>query len=180
MLLFLVDLINIEKFRISLSLFYSFSFILRSRATSTGHPLPSMIVAWQGLGAKCERTVQPIALTSHWFPQVGYDRVQGSSNVMSTVPFFGTLFRWGWAALSETGRENWSKLCLKQPWGALLQPMLKPLMPSATKLCESLTHGSKSRCRSSTRTVLRHIGRSVSIDMQNKMIKTFKNYLDFI
>ena len=35
MLLFLVDLINIEKFRISFSLFYSFSFILRSRATSS-------------------------------------------------------------------------------------------------------------------------------------------------
>ena len=34
MLLFLVDLINIEKFRISFSLFYSFSFILCSRATS--------------------------------------------------------------------------------------------------------------------------------------------------
>ena len=34
MLLFLVDLINIEKFRISFRLFYSFSFILRSRATS--------------------------------------------------------------------------------------------------------------------------------------------------
>ena len=34
MLLFLVDLINIEIFRISFSFFYSFSFILRSRATS--------------------------------------------------------------------------------------------------------------------------------------------------
>ena len=34
MLLFLVDLINIEKFRISFRFFYSFSFILRSRATS--------------------------------------------------------------------------------------------------------------------------------------------------
>ena len=34
MLLFLIDLINIEIFRISFSLFYSFSFILRSRATS--------------------------------------------------------------------------------------------------------------------------------------------------
>ena len=34
MLLFLVDLINIEKFRISFCFFYSFSFILRSRATS--------------------------------------------------------------------------------------------------------------------------------------------------
>ena len=34
MLLFLIDLINIEKFRISFRLFYSFSFILRSRATS--------------------------------------------------------------------------------------------------------------------------------------------------
>ena len=34
MLLFLVDLIHIEIFRISFSLFYSFSFILRSRATS--------------------------------------------------------------------------------------------------------------------------------------------------
>ena len=33
-LLFLVDLINIEIFRISFSFFYSFSFILRSRATS--------------------------------------------------------------------------------------------------------------------------------------------------
>ena len=31
---FLIDLINIEKFRILFSLFYSFSFILRSRATS--------------------------------------------------------------------------------------------------------------------------------------------------
>ena len=36
MLLFLVNLINIEKFRISFSLFYSFSFIIRSRATSIG------------------------------------------------------------------------------------------------------------------------------------------------
>ena len=34
MLLFLVDLINIEKFIISFRFFYSFSFILRSRATS--------------------------------------------------------------------------------------------------------------------------------------------------
>ena len=34
MLLFLVDLINIEIFRISFSFFYSFSFILHSRATS--------------------------------------------------------------------------------------------------------------------------------------------------
>ena len=34
MLLFLVDLINIEIFRISFSFFYSFSFIFRSRATS--------------------------------------------------------------------------------------------------------------------------------------------------
>ena len=34
MLLFLVDLINIEIFRISFSFFYSFSFILRSRVTS--------------------------------------------------------------------------------------------------------------------------------------------------
>ena len=34
MLLFLVDLINIEKFRISFRFFYSFSFILRSRAIS--------------------------------------------------------------------------------------------------------------------------------------------------
>ena len=34
MLLFFVDLINIEIFRISFSFFYSFSFILRSRATS--------------------------------------------------------------------------------------------------------------------------------------------------
>ena len=34
MLLFLVDLINIEIFIISFSFFYSFSFILRSRATS--------------------------------------------------------------------------------------------------------------------------------------------------
>ena len=34
MLLFLVDLINIEIFRISFNFFYSFSFILRSRATS--------------------------------------------------------------------------------------------------------------------------------------------------
>ena len=34
MLLFLVDLINIEIFRISFSFFYLFSFILRSRATS--------------------------------------------------------------------------------------------------------------------------------------------------
>ena len=37
MLLFLVDLINIEIFRISFSFFYSFSFILRSRATSSTH-----------------------------------------------------------------------------------------------------------------------------------------------
>ena len=37
MLLFLVDLINIEKFRISFHFFYSFSFILRSRATSVYH-----------------------------------------------------------------------------------------------------------------------------------------------
>ena len=34
MLLFLVDLINIEKFRISFRFFYLFSFILRGRATS--------------------------------------------------------------------------------------------------------------------------------------------------
>ena len=34
MLLFLVDLINIEIFRIPFSFFYSFYFILRSRATS--------------------------------------------------------------------------------------------------------------------------------------------------
>ena len=34
MLLFLVDLINIEIFRISFCFFYLFSFILRSRATS--------------------------------------------------------------------------------------------------------------------------------------------------
>ena len=34
MLLFLVDLINIEIFRISFNFFYSFYFILRSRATS--------------------------------------------------------------------------------------------------------------------------------------------------
>ena len=34
MLLFLVDLINIEIFRISFNFFYSFSFILRNRATS--------------------------------------------------------------------------------------------------------------------------------------------------
>ena len=34
MLLFFIDLINIEKFRISFSFFYSFSYILRSRATS--------------------------------------------------------------------------------------------------------------------------------------------------
>ena len=37
MLLFLVDLINIEIFRISFSFFYSFSFILCSRATSTSN-----------------------------------------------------------------------------------------------------------------------------------------------
>ena len=36
MLLFLEDLINIEKFRISFRFFYSSSFILRSRATSQG------------------------------------------------------------------------------------------------------------------------------------------------
>ena len=36
MLLFLVDLINIEIFRIPFSFFYSFYFILRSRATSVG------------------------------------------------------------------------------------------------------------------------------------------------
>ena len=41
-------------------------------------------------------------------------------------------------------------------------------------------HGSKSRYRSSTRTVPKHIGRGVSADTQNKMIKIFKNYLDFI
>ena len=35
MLLFLIDLIKIEKFRISFRFFYSFSFILRSRATSS-------------------------------------------------------------------------------------------------------------------------------------------------
>ena len=34
MLLFLVDLINIEIFRIPFNFFYSFYFILRSRATS--------------------------------------------------------------------------------------------------------------------------------------------------
>ena len=34
MLLFLIDLINIEKFIISFRFFYSLSFILRSRATS--------------------------------------------------------------------------------------------------------------------------------------------------
>ena len=34
MLLFLIDLINIEKFRISFRFFYSFFFIFRSRATS--------------------------------------------------------------------------------------------------------------------------------------------------
>ena len=39
MLLFLVDLINIEIFRISFSFFYSFSFILRSRATSRVYPI---------------------------------------------------------------------------------------------------------------------------------------------
>ena len=37
MLLFLVDLINIEIFIIPFSFFYSFYFILRSRATSARH-----------------------------------------------------------------------------------------------------------------------------------------------
>ena len=37
MLLFLINLINIEIFRISFSFFYSFSFILRIRAISSSH-----------------------------------------------------------------------------------------------------------------------------------------------
>ena len=46
MLLFLVDLINIKKFRISFRFFYSFSFILRSRATSC--ILPGLaLVSWK-------------------------------------------------------------------------------------------------------------------------------------
>ena len=50
MLLFFVDLINIEIFRISFSFFYSFSFILRSRATSLslgGWPLKGEIGAFE-------------------------------------------------------------------------------------------------------------------------------------
>ena len=43
MLLFLVDLINIEKFRISFRFFYSFSFIFRSRATSVWYQSITLI-----------------------------------------------------------------------------------------------------------------------------------------
>ena len=43
MLLFLVDLINIEIFRISFRFFYSFSFILRSRATSVWYQSLTLI-----------------------------------------------------------------------------------------------------------------------------------------
>ena len=52
MLLFLVDLINIEIFRISFNFFYSFYFILRSRATSNG----SLMAPYEALYGRPRRS----------------------------------------------------------------------------------------------------------------------------
>ena len=66
MLLFLVDLINIEIFRISFSLFYSFSFILCSRATSQTK-MGSGCITHNSQGQMVMARVAPT--TSSFFPR---------------------------------------------------------------------------------------------------------------